>query len=785
MEWSDREEFVDLPTQLAVNRRFPVPEFTVTDEGGTLNLWTRSLHLSYNRERFTPEGLSISLRTKPPTALVTTWRFGETLPCHPTALDNLGGTVSALDDADGPVPLSSGVLSANGLAVISDPRAMLFTADDWFTPGPETGEDLYFFGYGRDFRSALRDYFHLTGPSPLLPRYALGNWWSRYHRYRDEEYLQLMDRFAAEGIPLSVAVLDMDWHLVDLDPELGAGWTGYTWNPELFPDAPAFLRELHERGLAVSLNLHPGDGVRRHEAAYPQLARALGQDPATGREVAFDPASRDFAEHYLSLLHHPLEEQGVDFWWVDWHWQAGGATRARGVDPLWLLNHLHYTDSGRCGRRPLTLSRNAGPGGHRYPVGFSGDTIATWASLAFQPYFTATAANLGFFWWSNDVGGHMLGARDDELAVRWYQFGAFSPINRLHSSRSRFDSREPWLRGTEAAGIMADFLRLRHLMVPYMYSAMWTAHTDGLGVVRPMYHDYPDQPEAYCVTNQYMFGPDLLVAPVTAPADAVSHLATVSVWLPEGIWFDFFTGRRYTGGRRLVLHRRLAQMPVFARAGAVIPLAADPMASADANPAAIVLRAFPGSSGSAVLYEDDGSAYPTTAERHETPVTTHWSDVGDDTAELHLAIGPVKGQGSLTKRIVLLDLIGVQTAPVAAALSRPAAGEERPVSGSDRVGVGPLPSGVIVDLGCLDLSVAVAQVSRLRPLSRTTAEDVFDILQEAAIDYEVKEHAYAAAERYAAGRLSGTALAGLWHSLALPGNLYGALLEIISAADDY
>lgn len=238
MEWSDREEFVDLPTQLAVNRRFPVPEFTVTDEGGTLNLWTRSLHLSYNRERFTPEGLSISLRTKPPTALVTTWRFGETLPCHPTALDNLGGTVSALDDADGPVPLSSGVLSANGLAVISDPRAMLFTADDWFTPGPETGEDLYFFGYGRDFRSALRDYFHLTGPSPLLPRYALGNWWSRYHRYRDEEYLQLMDRFAAEGIPLSVAVLDMDWHLVDLDPELGAGWTGYTWNPELFPEPP-------------------------------------------------------------------------------------------------------------------------------------------------------------------------------------------------------------------------------------------------------------------------------------------------------------------------------------------------------------------------------------------------------------------------------------------------------------------------------------------------------------------------------------------------------------------
>ena len=375
---------------------------------------------------------------------------------------------------------------------------MLLTDDGWIAPRRPDTLDLYVFAYGRDYRAALRAFYRLTGPQPLLPRFALGNWWSRYHPYSADEYLGLMDRFAAEGIPLSVAVLDMDWHLVDIDPRHGSGWTGYTWNRDLFPDPPAFLAALHERGLATTLNVHPAEGVHAHEERYAAIARRMGVDPDSELPVDFDPADPAFLEAYLEELHHPREAEGVDFWWLDW--QQGGVTRIPGLDPLWLLNHFHFLGL-RAGRRsgPLTFSRYAGVGSHRYPIGFSGDTVITWASLDFQPYFTATASNVGYGWWSHDVGGHFFGYKDDELTVRWTQLGVFSPITRLHSSDSPFNTREPWRFGERAQRIMTAFLRLRHRLVPYLHTMNRRAHRDGEPLVQPMYYDHPDDDDAYRV----------------------------------------------------------------------------------------------------------------------------------------------------------------------------------------------------------------------------------------------------------------------------------------------
>ena len=165
---------------------------------------------------------------------------------------------------------------------------------------------------------------------------------------------------------------------------------------------------------------------------------------------------------------HPMEKEGVDFWWLDW--QQGTVTKVPGLDPLWMLNHYHYLDNARDGKRPLTFSRYAGPGSHRYPVGFSGDSIVTWESLNFQPYFTSTASNIGYGWWSHDIGGHMFGYRDNELALRWVQLGVFSPINRLHSSKNEFMGKEPWQFPMEIGEVMKEFLRLRHQMLPYLYT---------------------------------------------------------------------------------------------------------------------------------------------------------------------------------------------------------------------------------------------------------------------------------------------------------------------------
>ena len=352
------------------------------------------------------------------------------------------------------------------------------------------GIDVYVFAYGHDYAGALHAFYAVSGRTPVLPRWVLGNWWSRYHAYSADAYLELLDRFEAEGLPFSVAVLDMDWHRVESVPDrYGSGWTGYSWERELFPDPEGFLAELHRRGLRVTLNVHPADGVRAFEDAYPRMAEALGRDPESDEPIAFDITDRAFLDAYLELVHHPLEAQGVDFWWLDW--QQGPYSRVEGIDPLWMLNHFHFLDSGREGRRPLTFSRYAGPGSHRYPIGFSGDTLISWASLDFQPEFTATASNIGYGWWSHDIGGHIFGVRDDELATRWVQLGVFSPILRLHSSSNPFLVKEPWLYPAEARAAMGDALRFRHRLVPYLHTMNHRAAAEGVPLVRPMYHLAP------------------------------------------------------------------------------------------------------------------------------------------------------------------------------------------------------------------------------------------------------------------------------------------------------
>jgi len=267
---------------LVQHRRFDVPEYTVSETDDSLDIWTEHVHVSYDKGPFSGAGLSVSMRRRAQDSHWTTWHHGDAVRWADGRPTNLGGAARTLDNIDGGVELEPGLLSLHGYAVVDDSRSLQLTDDGWIPPRPGVEEDLYFFGYGRDYQAALRDFFLLTGPSPLLPRWTLGNWWSRYHRYSGDEYLVLMDRFAEKGVPFSVAVLDMDWHLVDIDSALGSGWTGYTWDAELFPEPEGLLAALHERGLHVTLNVHPASGVRRHEEAYADVARDLGLDPSAG-----------------------------------------------------------------------------------------------------------------------------------------------------------------------------------------------------------------------------------------------------------------------------------------------------------------------------------------------------------------------------------------------------------------------------------------------------------------------------------------------------------------------
>ncbi len=599
MEYSLGGDFEDRPSQVFWYREQPKPKFSTSQKNKQLQIETPQLVLNYQpiEAKFSPESLQI--RLKEPAAL---WHYGD------VDAENLGGTARTLDMAHGAIQLEAGLISRSGWSVIDDTTRLVFNEHGWLIPRNTTPGylDLYFFGYGRDYTTCLEDYCRIAGQVPLLPRWALGNWWSRYWEYNAKELLDLMRQFQQMLVPLSVCVVDMDWHITNTG-NASSGWTGYTWNRELFPDPPGFLTALHTLGLKTALNLHPALGVYRHEEQYPQMAEAMGIDPASAEPIAFDITDPQFTRAYFEILHHPLESQGVDFWWLDW--QQGSESKISGLDPLWWLNHLHFYDLGRDGeKRPFIFSRWGGLGNHRYPIGFSGDTIVSWESLAFQPYFTSTAANVAYGWWSHDIGGHMGGIEDAELYARWVQYGVFSPILRLHSTKNPFHERLPWEYDAETMRVARQALQLRHRFIPYLYSSAWQFHQNALAPIRPLYHNYPEHEEAYHCPNQYTFGSELLVAPFITPANAETRLSRQVVWLPAGNWFDFFNGLHYPGDGWHAVFGGLDDIPVFAKAGAIVPLQPQKGWDGVENPAALEVHVFPGENNRHELYEDDGQS---------------------------------------------------------------------------------------------------------------------------------------------------------------------------------
>lgn len=607
-EYAHDGVFEDRASTFAINRDLPVPKFRVNEREDILEIITDRFHLQYDKQEFSINGLNVLVRGNV-TDWHSKWRYGD----HSNDGWQLGGTARTLDGADGRIPVGPSFIARNGFANIDDSESMLFTDDGWVggrrSGGPRC--DGYLFAYGLDYKAAAKAFYAVSGSQPLLPRWALGNWWSRYYDYTTDTYLELMDKFAVENkVPLSVAVIDMGWHWVD-DERVAksgfSGWTGYSWNTNMFPEPKKFLEELHKRGLKATLNDHPADGIASYEDTYEEVCSALGlKDTAANKDpVAFEAADKEFLDAYFGIVLRKLEDEGVDFWWVDW--QQGEFSAAKGVDPLWVLNHFHFMRNARNGRA-LTFSRYAGPGSHRYPVGFSGDTVVSWESLDFQPEFTATASNIGYGWWSHDIGGHMNGYKDDELATRWVQLGVFSPILRLHSSNNPWNSKEPWAYNEEACKIQKDALRLRHRLIPYLYSMNVRCARDNEPLVQPLYWEYPEIGQAYSAKNTFFFGSELFVVPLTTPRSVSTRRAKARAWFPPGRHVDVFSGIVYDGDREVNIYRGLDEYAVFAHEGSIIPLdgALEP-GNGGENPTSVEIVVTVGADGSFELEEDDGN----------------------------------------------------------------------------------------------------------------------------------------------------------------------------------
>ena len=607
LEYAQDGHFVDNASQVAVIRDYPAVNFKVK-EGKTIEITTAQLQLKYKKGSgaFTADNLSISsLKGVNPSF---TWKPGMAQE------HNLKGTYRTLDSYEGDtrvgttdqkIPLEDGLLATDGWTLIDDSKSYLFDNSDWpWVMERESldNQDWYFMGYGHDYKQALKDFTVFAGKVPLPPRYAFGYWWSRYWSYSDKELRDLVKKFEQYDIPIDVLVIDMDWHYT----EPGKGnWTGWTWNKKLFPDYKRLIADLDRRDIRTTLNLHPAGGVEPYEECYDRMAAYMHLD-TTGRPgIPWQGSNKLFMSGMFDVVLKHMERNGIDFWWLDWQ-QWPNDKQLTNLSNTWWINYCFFSNFERSrNTRPMLYHRWGGLGNHRYQIGFSGDSYISWKSLDFQPYFNSTASNVLYGFWSHDIGGHWGGAIAPELYARWMQFGALSPILRSHSTKDASINKEPWLLPAEYTEIIRNTIHQRRQMIPYIYTMARKAHDEGISLCRPLYYEWPEFPEAYLYRNEYMFGDNMLVAPITAPMEG--SFSTLDIWLPQGSWYEVCTGTMLQGNQIVTRSFMIDEYPLYVKAGSIIPQYADcHQHVGGTDRTQFDLMIYPGADGEFTLYYDDG-----------------------------------------------------------------------------------------------------------------------------------------------------------------------------------
>ncbi len=625
VEYSPAGKFEDNATFAIINRELPVPQFKTTDDGTTLTITTDNLNLRYVK--------GTDPRTNPASAdnlSITMELNGNPVTWYPGLDDpqNLRGTYRTLDRNNADEyrdRLEQGVISRSGWAVIDDSpaatradgsRSLAFVKDpdgiDWVAPrADEDALDIYFMGYGHDYKKAIYDFTRIAGKIPLPPDYVLGYWYSKYDNYTADDFRNIIKSMADNDINADVLILDMDWHWNGEKEVSGGrgGWTGWSWNTNLIPDPDGLLNDIHKSGLRAALNLHPADGVDSSEDQYTAVCADLNIDPATGKRIPWQLEDKAFKKAFFKNIIRPLERQGVDFWWLDWQQKLTNDS-IDGLGQTFWCNHVFFNDmkQARPDRRPVIFHRWGGLGSHRYQIGFSGDTFITFPTLAFEPYFTSTASNVGYAYWGHDLGGHMIEGRGDpndaELLLRWMQFGVFTPIFRTHATKDPLIERRIWTY--DNFDDLNATVKLRYAIFPYLYTMARKTYDTGIGMVRPMYYEYPELDEAYAREGQYYFGDDIIVSPVVTPAtDGISRQ---EVWLPDGAWWSPAHAQLLKGNAVHTLDYTLQQIPYFMRQGSIIVNNPPEVKKVTERPGRLILNVIGGADGKGQLYEDSGDS---------------------------------------------------------------------------------------------------------------------------------------------------------------------------------
>ena len=597
LEYSTTGEFVDEATELVRNRNLGPVEATVNQDMTYLEITTKYFRLVYVKEqpfigtKIDPaRNLKITLLSTKDKDRQRDWYYG-----HPE-VRNLGGNMVS-PDINVPNELKRGLYSLEGFASIDDSNTKILAQDGTLVNRKSNGIDVYVFMYDFDFLQALDDYYKITGYPEFIPRYALGNWWSRNVDYNDESIDALVKKFEKKKIPISILLLDNDWHFRNVGDLKGLK-TGFTFNTELFPNPKKTIKKLHDRNIRVGLKIDPTGGFYPHEQYYAKASEYLGVKD--NKIILFDPLNPKLLDVYFKLFLHPLEALGVDFFWNEYDGK-------KDLTNLWANNHYLYLDNGRDpSKRSLLLSRGAIYAPHRYPVLYGGSSEVSWDNLKSLPFIYLNAANIGVSFWSHDVAGNHGGIEDSELYIRYIELATYTPIFRFHGARGKYYKREPWLWDPKTESIATEYMRFRHRLIPYIYTESYNYSKVGTPIMQPFYYNYPWVYDDDLYKNQYYFGSQLLVCPILTKKDTVMNRTVHRFFIPDGIWYDFNTGKKFPGGRKYISFFKEEDYPVFAHGGSIIPLSNQSDYNNTGIPTDMEIHIFPGVSNTYTLYDDDG-----------------------------------------------------------------------------------------------------------------------------------------------------------------------------------
>lgn len=589
LEYSDNGVFNNYETTIVKNRRFPVPDYIKQEDDVLLKIETRYFTLTYvKKSPFNSRTLKVKSKNRS-----EEWYYGQ------KEVKNFNSTAMSLDNMTKMPELEKGLFSLTGIATIDDTNSMCFDENRNVVNFDKSKEyvDIYLFVYDKDFALCLKDYYKLTGYPQMIPRYALGNWWSKEYEYKADEVLEKIDSFKMHGIPLSIFLLDNGWsRRDDKYPNIN---NGFSFNEKLYTNPPEFIKKVHDNNLKLGLKINPQYGIYPFESNFSYVSQYL----PTNKNGYVDFSIKDLknVDVLFKVLLHPLESIGVDFFWNDYF--------DNDKNKMYLMNYYFKLDASRNNKRNLMLSRNSTYDAHLFNVLYSGRNVIDWNTLKMLPFYTLNSANIGVCFWSHDIAGATGGVEDNDFYIRSIQYGVFSPILRFNTVKGLYFKREPWKWDVVTNSIASDYLKLRHKLIPYLYSESYEYHKEGKLLIQPFYYHnlkfYDD--ENY--RNQYFFGKSFMISPIIKPMDPDMNRTIQKFYIPEGVWYDFRNGKRYLGNHKYIGFYSIDDYPVFVKQGSIIPMAGPNSFMSYSNPKDLEIHVFPGQSNTYHLYEDDGETY--------------------------------------------------------------------------------------------------------------------------------------------------------------------------------